>query len=209
MEPLPDPLLDREKKDILPPPQKPLSTELLFIKKTNIPNLIVLYEHLQREGKLLKADFMNIVSRFIDIVQKEPNVLILDDPITVVGDIHGQFYDIGKIFELGGNPQNNKYLFLGDYVDRGMFSIEVITYLYCLKIVYPKNIFLMRGNHECRQLSSFFNFKQECEIKYDSEAYEKVMVSFDTLPLAAVINEKFPCVHGGLSPKIKTVSKLK
>lgn len=142
MEALPDPLGDREKKDILPPPQKPLASDLLYIKKSSklflileVPNLIVIYEHLQREGKILKTDFLDIINRFIEIVQKEPNVLTLQDPVTIVGDIHGQFYDVGKIMELGGDPQSNKYLFLGDYVDRGMFSIEVIIYLYCLKVI--------------------------------------------------------------------------
>lgn len=77
---------------------------------------------------------IDLINRFTELVQKEPNVLSLQDPVTVVGDIHGQFYDIGKIMELGGDPQSNKYLFLGDYVDRGMFSIEVIIYLYCLKV---------------------------------------------------------------------------
>ncbi len=67
---------------------------------------------------------------------------------------------------------------------------------------------MIRGNHECRQLTTFFNFKQECEMKYDNQIYERLMDSFDVLPLACVINDKFPCVHGGLSPKIKTVRKL-
>ena len=79
---------------------------------------------------------MNIIDKFIQIVKKEPNVIMMEDPVTVVGDIHGQFYDIPKIFEVGGDPKDNKYLFLGDYVDRGMFSIEVCVYLYCLKVCF-------------------------------------------------------------------------
>lgn len=66
----------------------------------------------------------------------------------------------------------------------------------------------MRGNHECRQLTTFFNFKIECEIKYDIEIYEKVMTSFDAMPLACIINDKFPCVHGGISPKVKKVYNM-
>ena len=99
-----------------------------------VPNLILLHDHLQKEGKLQKKDLIDIINKFVELVSKEPNVLTLQDPITVVGDIHGQFYDIGKIMEVGGNPEKNKYLFLGDYVDRGMFSIEVIIYLYCMKV---------------------------------------------------------------------------
>lgn len=208
MELLPDPLSDRQIKEVQPPPQKPLLSELLFLNNSKIPNLQVLYDHLLREGKLIKSDLFNIITSFIEIVSKEPNVLILDDPITIVGDIHGQFYDIGKIIELGGNPSSTKYLFLGDYVDRGMFSIEVITYLYSLKISYPKNVFLLRGNHECRQLTTYFNFKNECNIKYGNDVYDKIMLSFDALPLAAIVNNKFPCVHGGISPKIKRIEDV-
>jgi len=77
---------------------------------------------------------MDLINKFIELVKKEPNVLQMEDPVTVVGDIHGQFYDLPKIFEVGGDPQQSKYLFLGDYVDRGMFSIEVVVYLYALKV---------------------------------------------------------------------------
>lgn len=84
--------------------------------------------------------------------------------MTIVGDIHGQFYDLLKVIEIGDSPDKCKYLFLGDYVDRGSYSIEVLLLIFALKISYPENVVLLRGNHECKQMTSFFNFKSECTI---------------------------------------------
>jgi serine/threonine-protein phosphatase 2B catalytic subunit len=86
----------------------------------------------------------------------------VQDPVTIVGDIHGQYYDFLKVLEIGGNPATNKYLFLGDYVDRGVFSIEVLLLVLAIKINFPENVQLLRGNHECRQMTSYFNFRSEC-----------------------------------------------
>lgn len=133
-------------------------------------------------------------------------MLHLPDPVTVVGDIHGQFYDLLKILEVGGTPSNTKYLFLGDFVDRGPFSIEVLILLYAIKINFPDTVYFLRGNHECRQMTSFFNFRDECKYKYDQEIYDIIMDSFDLIPLACIINNKFLAVHGGISPDMKTVS---
>ena len=82
------------------------------------------------------------------MLKKEPNLLKLKDPVTVVGDIHGQFYDFVKMLDVGGDPENTKYLFLGDYVDRGSFSVEVVLLVYAIKLNYPKTVFLLRGKHE-------------------------------------------------------------
>ena len=149
MEPLPDPLDDRVMKDVLPPPQKPLSKALLYPKKSknwkikqfklitdNIPDWKVLRDHLAREGKLTKADLLELINIFVSIVKAEPNIVRIQDPVTVVGDIHGQFYDLLKLLEVGGNPEDTKYLFLGDYVDRGAFSIECVLLLYAIKVIF-------------------------------------------------------------------------
>lgn len=99
-----------------------------------------------------------------------------------------------------------KYLFLGDFVDRGSFSVEVVILLYAIKISFPQTIYFLRGNHECRQMTTFFNFREECLYKYDQQVYDLLMDSFDLMPLACLVNGKFLALHGGISPDLKTVS---
>ena len=111
-----------------------------------------------------------------------------------------------RLLQVGGDPAEVQYLFLGDYVDRGCFSCEVVLYLFAIKMRNPESFFMLRGNHECRHLTSFFNFRDECIFKYSIDLYNEFMDAFDFLPLAASINDKFLCMHGGLSPDVAVVS---
>ena len=139
---------------------------------------------------------------------KEPNLVKLKDPVTVVGDIHGQYYDLVKLLDVGGDPADTKYLFLGDYVDRGSFSVECVLLIFAIKINFPKTIFLLRGNHECRQMTAFFNFRAEVLHKFDEDTYNLFMDSFDVLSLGCLVNNKFLALHGGISPELKTLEDL-
>ena len=133
----------------------------------------------------------------------------MNAPITVCGDIHGQFFDLMEIFKIGGDIPNTNYLFLGDYVDRGYYSIECISLLLCLKIRYPNRIYLIRGNHESRQITQVYGFYDECIRKYgNSNVYKYFTDLFDYLPLTAIIENKIFCVHGGLSPSLETIEDI-
>ena len=112
------------------------------------------------------------------------------------------------MLDVVGSPFNNKFLFLGDYVDRGSFSIEVILLLYAIKINFPSTVYMLRGNHECRQMTSFFNFRQECLYKYDEDIYERFMESFDAIPLGCILNSKFLALHGGIGPDLKKMDDI-
>lgn len=93
---------------------------------------------------------MELIELATNLLRSEENLLTLDDPVTVVGDIHGQYYDFLRLLELGGELGSTKYLFLGDYVDRGSFSVECVLLLFAIKLAHPTMVFLLRGNHECR-----------------------------------------------------------
>jgi serine/threonine-protein phosphatase 2B catalytic subunit len=202
-----DPEDDREMKDVVAPPRFPLEHSKLFRPDGSI-DLESLGQHLNREGRLTLEDAFLLTKETAKLFNKEPNLLVLTDPITVCGDVHGQFFDLLRLMEAGGDPADTQYLFLGDYVDRGCFSTECCFFLFAHKITYGDSFFMIRGNHECRHLTSFFNFKDECIYKYNVELYNAIMDCFDNLPIAATINGKFLCCHGGLSPDISTLGEI-
>jgi len=155
------------------------------------PNMTKLRDHLVGQGRLSYELVLKIIAMTKSILKEEPNILRINPPTNIVGDIHGQFYDLLTIFSLGGSPDTFQYLFMGDFVDRGLFSFECVCYLFSLKIKYPKRIYLLRGNHESRHLTKFFTFKDECINKANEVIYESFMQAFDTLPVACILDNKF------------------
>lgn len=141
-------------------------------------------------------------------VEKEPNLCKIGEPIVIVGDIHGQYYDLCHMLEKAGPPSDINYLFLGDYVDRGIFGVEVLILLMAIKINYPKNVILLRGNHESRNMTENFTFREEAITRYDIETYNLFMEVFDSMPLACIVDGKYFGMHGGISPELSKLDQI-
>ncbi|KAK8896471.1 hypothetical protein M9Y10_014371 [Tritrichomonas musculus] len=140
------------------------------------------------------------------ILNDQPCLLRLKTPIVIVGDLHGQYFDLIRIFQKYGFPNIANYLFLGDYVDRGHDSLDIIVLLLTFKILFPNNIFLLRGNHECASVTSTYGFADECNKK--SRQYSNFLPVFQVLPIAAIIGNKIFCVHGGIAPSIESLDEI-
>ncbi|KUI67987.1 Serine/threonine-protein phosphatase SIT4 [Cytospora mali] len=228
-----------------------------------------------------------------EVLMEESNIQPVVTPVTICGDIHGQFYDLLELFRVAGgmpgetnvqapqtattvitsedieppteitNPRlkkkikqskapgdegdeagaeeveedanestdsvarpgssnpgapadgptqsaDTRFVFLGDFVDRGYFSLETFTLLMCLKAKYPDRIVLVRGNHESRQITQVYGFYEECQTKYGNASVWKACCQvFDFLVLAAIVDGTVLCVHGGLSPEIRTIDQIR
>ena len=158
---------------------------------------------------LVERDLMCIYRMAQEVLFEEGTVLNIHLPITICGDIHGQFYDLLHLFEIGGDPTNTRYLFLGDFVDRGYYSLETFALLIAYKVRYPDTFYMLRGNHESRQVNNMYGYYDEIVQRFGHAGPWKLSNEvFDMLPMAAIINNSIYCVHGGLSPEIRLADQL-
>eukprot|EP00128_Syssomonas_multiformis_P010055 Colp12_sorted_trinity150504_noHs@21687 len=159
---------------------------------------------------LPEGDLKKLCTIVSEILLEESNVLPVSSPVTICGDIHGQFYDLEALFKTGGSVPETSYIFMGDFVDRGYYSLETFTRLLTLKARYPDRVVLLRGNHESRQITQVYGFYDECMTKYGNpNAWIYCTNVFDLLTLAAVVDGQVLCVHGGLSPDISTLDQIR
>ncbi|KAI0308227.1 Metallo-dependent phosphatase-like protein [Multifurca ochricompacta] len=144
-----------------------------------------------------------------EIFLSQPTLIELSPPVKIVGDVHGQYSDLIRLFEMCGFPPASNYLFLGDYVDRGKQSLETFLLLLCYKIKYPENFFLLRGNHECANVTRVYGFYDECKRRCNIKTWKTFVDVFNCLPIAAIVASKIFCVHGGLSPSLQSMEDIK
>jgi len=150
-----------------------------------------------------------LCAKATEILAKETNVASVRVPVTVVGDIHGQYHDLLELFKIGGECPSTNYLFLGDYVDRGYYSVESVTLLVLLKVRFPERITILRGNHESRQITQVYGFYDEVVRKYgNATVWTQFTDLFDYLPLAAIVDNAMFTPHGGLSPSVQTLAEI-
>ena len=170
--------------------------------------------------QLTENEIKELCYRSREIFISQPILLELEAPIKVcgkffniltlcLGDVHGQYYDLLRLFEYGGFPPDSNYLFLGDYIDRGKQSLETVCLLLAYKIKYPENFFLLRGNHECASINRIYGFYDECKRRHTIKLWKVFTDCFNCLPIAALIDDKILCMHGGLSPELNKIETIK
>jgi serine/threonine-protein phosphatase PP1 catalytic subunit len=165
-------------------------------------------------GTMISADLerdelMWICDTCEPIFMAESTLLQLTAPLVICGDTHGHFPDLLRIFDRAGDPQTTRFLFLGDYVDRGRQSIETVSLLLLFKISYPDRIWLLRGNHECSYINRLYGFYDEVVGRHGAQMWRRFSELFNCLPIAATIDDHIFCVHGGLSPRLESLDQIR
>jgi serine/threonine-protein phosphatase PP1 catalytic subunit len=161
-----------------------------------------------KQVDLKEEEIKFLIDKSYQIIKEQKMLVELEAPLHVCGDIHGQYYDLLRIFEHCGYPGEYNYLFLGDYVDRGKQSLETICLLLCYKIKYPEKVTLLRGNHESSVTNRIYGFYDECKRRYNIRLWKSFTDLFNYLPVAALIDDKILCMHGGLSPDLKNIQSI-
>lgn len=174
----------------------------------------------ERQFALTAKDVVELCDLVQPILEAEPTLLQLSAPIKVFGDLHGQYTDLMRIFEMYGVPKKEggdigiiDYLFLGDYVDRGKHSLETIVLLLALKVAHPRAVFLVRGNHESPEVNARDGFLHECAHRLDGKqqglaVWRRLNLLFEWMPMAATINGCILCVHGGIGRTLRTLDEI-
>lgn len=160
------------------------------------------------QASVSETEIKQLCERVRPILLSQPMLLELEAPLKICGDVHGQYSDLLRLFEYGGFPPQANYLFLGDYVDRGKQSLEVICLLLCYKIEYPNNFFILRGNHEAAGINRIYGFYDECKRRYSIKLWKIFSDVFNCLPVSALVDEKILCMHGGLSPEMESLQQI-
>ncbi|TFJ81575.1 hypothetical protein NSK_006826 [Nannochloropsis salina CCMP1776] len=158
---------------------------------------------------LTEDEVKMLCQRSREIFLTQPILIEVEAPVKICGDLHGQYYDLLRLFEYGGYPPESNYLFLGDYVDRGKQSLETICLLLAYKIMYPENFFILRGNHECASVNRIYGFYDECKRRYNIKLWKTFTDCFNCLPVAAIVDGKIFCMHGGLSPELHHMDQIR
>ncbi|KAF2666639.1 serine/threonine-protein phosphatase PP-Z [Microthyrium microscopicum] len=196
-------------------PSDSTAMETSALKPSDLDDMITRLLDAAYAGKVTKtvclknAEIQAVCHAVREIFLSQPALLELSPPVKVVGDVHGQYTDLIRMFEMCGFPPNANYLFLGDYVDRGKQSLETILLLLCYKLKYPENFFLLRGNHECANVTRVYGFYDECKRRCNIKIWKTFIDTFNTLPIAAIVAGKIFCVHGGLSPSLSHMDDIR
>lgn len=154
-----------------------------------------------------------ICTSALSVFKSQPMLIEISAPVNICGDIHGQYHDLLRLFNKCGVPPKSNYIFLGDYVDRGDNSLEVICLLFCFKIKYPGNFFTLRGNHESESINKVYGFYDECKQRYGNNNGTKIWKLFckvfNWMPVAGLIDDRIFCCHGGISPDLHKPDDVK
>uniref|UniRef100_F1L6F5 Serine/threonine-protein phosphatase n=1 Tax=Ascaris suum TaxID=6253 RepID=F1L6F5_ASCSU len=165
-------------------------------------------------GRLTKhvseQELIKLNNRVRAVFMSQPPLVEIEPPVVICGDIHGQYSDLLRIFDKNGFPPDANYLFLGDYVDRGLQSIETVCLMFCYRIKHPENFFMLRGNHECAAINRVYGFFEEVIRRYRSfRLWTVFQDTFNCMPFCSLVAGKILCMHGGLSPSLNSLDTLR